>query len=67
MLDETMRKPVSMSTVASTLLNDGKWTPSKSAETFLSLNPAIGETVSVLSKGDSANVDVAVRVARVAR
>mgnify|MGYP005840513249 CR=1 FL=1 len=42
----------------------GEWVPSASGATFESVDPATGEVLAVLARGDSADVDRAVRAAR---
>ena len=51
---------------AATLLMDGLWQPSRSGQTFPSLNPATGECIGLVSAGDASDVDAAVKVARAA-
>lgn len=43
---------------------DGRWARSHSGATFASTNPATGETVAVLQRGDPVDVDLAVAAAR---
>jgi phenylacetaldehyde dehydrogenase len=46
------------------LLIDGKPVPSVSGETFATLNPATGETLAQVARGNAADVDLAVAAAR---
>jgi aldehyde dehydrogenase (NAD+) len=46
------------------LLIDGKWQPSSSGETFDTINPANGEVLAQIAKGNAADVDRAVASAR---
>src|ERR1700733_16233019 len=48
------------------LLINGKWVPSKSGKTFETLNPANEEVIALVAEGDKADVDEAVKAARVA-
>jgi aldehyde dehydrogenase (NAD+) len=46
------------------LLIGGKWLDSVSGKTFLTFNPATGETICQVAEGDKADVDLAVKAAR---
>src|SRR5436190_20162618 len=46
------------------LFIDGQWRPSASGKTFPTLNPATGETICEVAKGDRADIDLAVQAAR---
>lgn len=46
------------------LLIDGRLVPSLSGETFATLNPATGETLAQVARGNAADVDLAVAAAR---
>jgi acyl-CoA reductase-like NAD-dependent aldehyde dehydrogenase len=46
------------------LLIGGKWIPSKSGETFETINPASEEVLGIVAEGDKADVDEAVKAAR---
>ncbi|MEM7701963.1 MAG: aldehyde dehydrogenase family protein [Pseudomonadota bacterium] len=45
---------------------DGKWVDSASGETFATLDPATGETIGQMARGNAADVDAAVASARAA-
>ena len=47
-----------------TLLIDGKWVPAQSGKTFDVHDPATGEKLAAVAKGDKADVDLAVKAAR---
>ncbi len=46
------------------LLIGGDWRPSASGQTFVTINPATGETLAQISKGTAQDVDLAVQAAR---
>lgn len=46
------------------LLIDGKWVPAKSGKTFETINPANEEVLTLVTEGDKADVDDAVKAAR---
>ena len=48
------------------LLIDGKWTDAVSGKTFPTYNPATGEILANVAEGDKADIDRAVRAARLA-
>jgi phenylacetaldehyde dehydrogenase len=48
------------------LLIDGKWVAAAGAQTFPVENPANGDTISQVAKGEAADIDKAVRAARAA-
>jgi aldehyde dehydrogenase (NAD+) len=48
------------------MLIDGKWVDSVSGKTFETINPATGEVIARVAEGDKADVDKAVKAARLA-
>ncbi len=48
------------------MLIGGEWVPARSGRTFESLNPYTGKTWAIVPEADEADVDAAVRAARVA-
>src|SRR5438477_10162254 len=46
------------------LLIGGKWLDSASGKTFVTVNPATGETICQVAEADKADVDLAVKAAR---
>ncbi|MFM2409615.1 MAG: hypothetical protein RL481_443, partial [Pseudomonadota bacterium] len=48
------------------LLIGGQWVDAVSGETFNSMNPATGKVIATLAKGGAADIDLAVKAARLA-
>jgi aldehyde dehydrogenase (NAD+) len=48
------------------LFIDGQWRPAASGRTFATVNPATEQVIAQVAEGDAADVDVAVRAARMA-
>jgi len=46
------------------LLIDGQWVDSESGKTFITPNPATGDTLAEVAEGDKADIDKAVAAAR---
>ena len=46
------------------MLIDGKWVDSASGKTFETINPATGDTICRVAEGDAADVDLAVKAAK---
>jgi aldehyde dehydrogenase (NAD+) len=51
---------------ATKLLINNRWVPSESGKTFPTSNPATGEAIAEISEADTADVDTAVKAARIA-
>jgi aldehyde dehydrogenase (NAD+) len=51
---------------ATKLLINNQWVPSESGKTFATFNPATGEEIAQISEADAADVNRAVKVARIA-
>jgi aldehyde dehydrogenase (NAD+) len=46
------------------MLIDGNWQPSRSGQTFETINPATEEVITRVAEGDAADIDLAVKAAR---
>src|ERR1700722_10815909 len=51
---------------ATQLLINNRWVPSESGKTFATINPSTGEEICQVAEADAADVDKAVKAARVA-
>jgi phenylacetaldehyde dehydrogenase len=58
------RLKTALATTAQRLLIDGKWVESSSGETFETVNPATGEVLARVARGNAADIDQAVKAAR---
>ncbi len=62
--DRAQRLKAALATGPRQLLIDGKLSPSESGETFDAVNPATGEVLATVARGNAADVDRAVAAAR---